>query len=216
MIPNEPISTGASDVTKLTFVDGNNNPILIGHNITSFDSKVLYNELKSLNMWPHFSIIVSVYSDTLPYFKIVYLKLTSYSQCNLVTHIFCDKYLVHNALENTTSLQKLVMFNIENSVLFSNNFTPEGVEISVCNGKLNRKLFQNLGYPLIQICNLQDVGMWNKIVSSGFNLNYLKLAYYRNGFDGVFSIFKRRFQQKIMCNQARNVVLWKILKLTIK
>ncbi|VDI01300.1 Hypothetical predicted protein, partial [Mytilus galloprovincialis] len=137
IFPSQPISKEASEVTQI-FVNGNkmfhnstavqyklahealtdfiiflssfpHKCILVGHNIKSFDTHVLYNQLRIYNMWNEFCLHVCAFCDTLDLFKSVVPGMSSYSQTSLVKELLGETYDAHNAIHDTKVLYKLVI-----------------------------------------------------------------------------------------------------------
>ena len=132
--PTQNISKGASNVTKLTTVNGKlfhdgkavttvsvqdamseftaflktvKNPVLVGHNIKTFDLIFLYNNLTKCQLWENFLSTVTGFVDTLHVFKKEFPRRGSYKQDVLMNDLLHESYSAHSALDDVKALQKL-------------------------------------------------------------------------------------------------------------
>ena len=123
--PTQHISKAASNVTKLTVVNGQlhhkgnavatlgindavqnfinflkgiQKPVLVGHNIKTFDLIFLYNNLVKCDLWESFLSVVVGSVDTLLVFKKELPKRHSYKQEVLVAELLQESYSAHNAV----------------------------------------------------------------------------------------------------------------------
>ena len=133
--PSQHISKGASDVTKLTVINGQlcfdgkpvdtvsvnealhdfinflktiSRPLLAGHNIKTFDLIFLYNNLVNCEYWECFQSITVGFVDTLAVFKKEFRKRKSYKWKVLMHDLMHETYSAHNALDDVKALQKLL------------------------------------------------------------------------------------------------------------
>ncbi|KAF3688519.1 Protein PML Promyelocytic leukemia protein RING finger protein 71 [Channa argus] len=96
-------------VSFIAFLQMLGRPILIGHNIRSFDCPLLTRALDELNLRAEFESSVSGCVDTLPLSREM-LKdrcLHSFRQENLVRELVGVNYKAHDALEDVRALQAL-------------------------------------------------------------------------------------------------------------
>ena len=132
--PTRPISREASNVNKLTHVNGQLHykrnpvetipitdalqqfmdflqeipkPIPVGHYSKQFDLPFLRFYLKENNMWETFLSVVVGYVDTWIVFRQEFPNRTSYKQVDLVRGLLGEEYEAHSALEDVRALQKL-------------------------------------------------------------------------------------------------------------
>ena len=132
--PTRPISREASNVNKLTHVNGQLHykrnpvetipitdalqhfmeflqeipkPVLVGHYSKKFDLPFLRFYLKENDMWETFLSVVVGYVDTWIVFRQEFPNRTSYKQVDLVRGLLGEEYEAHSALEDVRALQKL-------------------------------------------------------------------------------------------------------------
>ena len=132
--PTRPISREASNVNKLTHVNGQLHykrnpvetipimdalqqfleflqeipkPVLVGHYSKKFDLPFLKFYLKENDMWETFLSVVVGYIDTWIVFRQEFPNRTSYKQLDLVRSLLGEEYEAHSALEDVRALQKL-------------------------------------------------------------------------------------------------------------
>ncbi|XP_033725277.1 uncharacterized protein LOC117315239 [Pecten maximus] len=94
----------------IDFLKEKDQPILVGHNIASFDVPILSRLLKEFGLHREFVRIVPAYIDTLKVARKVFSKEEvngCYKQCNLVEVYLNIKYDAHVAVEDVNSLQQL-------------------------------------------------------------------------------------------------------------
>ncbi|XP_033725279.1 uncharacterized protein LOC117315241 [Pecten maximus] len=94
----------------IDFLKEKDQPILVGHNIASFDVPILSRLLKEFGLHREFVRIVPAYIDTLKVAGKVFSKEEvngCYKQCNLVEVYLNIKYDAHVAVEDVNSLQQL-------------------------------------------------------------------------------------------------------------
>ena len=133
--PTQVISKGSSEITNLTTVNGQlcydgkpvitisindallelidflktiQNPVIVGHNIKTFDLIFLYNNLVQCKKWENFYSTVVGFVDTLQVFKKEYPKRKSYKQVVLMMDLLQETYSAHNALDDVKALQRLL------------------------------------------------------------------------------------------------------------
>ena len=132
--PTRPISREASNINKLTHVNGQLHykrnpvetipitdalqqfmeflqempkPVLVGHYSKKFDLPFLRFYLKENEMWETFLSVVVGYVDTWTVFRHEFPNRTSYKQVDLVKGLLGEEYEAHSALEDVRALQKL-------------------------------------------------------------------------------------------------------------
>ena len=132
--PTRPISSEASNVNKLTQVNGQLHyhsnpvetipimdalqqfmeflqeipkPVLVGHYSKKFDLPFLRFYLKGNDMWETFLSVVVGFVDTWIVFRQEFPNRTSYKQVDLVRGLLGEEYEAHSALEDVRALQKL-------------------------------------------------------------------------------------------------------------
>lgn len=143
--PREPISAAASNVTGLTFSLKDNQlykhgkkvgstnihkalldfieylssvgkPLLVGHNIMSFDIPILYNRLHEFGLCGVFVNVVRGCIDTLKIARRTYTKaeVGNYKQITLVEKLLQKTYSAHDAQEDVSLLYELFSKKLSN------------------------------------------------------------------------------------------------------
>ena len=146
-------------------------PILIGHNIKSFDVPVLHHHLRIHSCLGEFKRHMSAFSDTLVIAKKKLPDEQSYQLQELVRVHLGKDYEAHNALADVQILKeftetKLGRPNVENL------FHMDSITLSLSLA------------PLVDDKALSSV-MKNKMVLSGLGLSHLKLAHSRDPANGI-------------------------------
>ena len=208
--PLQPISDGAKDVTGICYNADSNEMthsgvkvqhfhpvnilldfiefikgvrtkvVLVAHNNKAFDSCVLYKQLKLHNLWSSFCKFTVGFCDTLPFFKLIYPEAVNHKQVTLAKEILGEEYVAHNAVEDCAMLKKLVLKTCKESILAERFFfsvqqmTSHGVE---ARPESVEWLFKN---------NIISKAISKKITDSGLSYDHLKLAFERNGYDGLY------------------------------
>lgn len=176
----------------ITFLQSKKNPVLIGHNIKSFDLHVLFNRLQDFNLFSTFCQTVRGFIDTLQLCRRVISKEevnNCYKQENLVKMLTGQTYTAYNALADVKSLQiliKLRLFeHISNSDYYSIMYHACMASYAHYNGPKN-------------ICK----SVSEKLSRSGVFLRHVKLAMSRD-----LKAAKMMLQtHKISRKQSENVV----------
>ena len=91
----------------IDFLETIQNPVLVGHNIKTFDLSFLFNHLMKCEQWENFCEVVVGFVDTLPVFKKEFPNRSSYKQDILMKNLLHESYSAHNALDDVKALQKL-------------------------------------------------------------------------------------------------------------
>ena len=88
-----------------------NRPILMGHNIFTFDNPIMYNNMKNIGLWQEFKKVVHGFVDTYELFRLEFPERKGkgeLKQQTLVRELLNETYEAHSALEDVCSLQRLV------------------------------------------------------------------------------------------------------------
>ena len=205
--PTQNISRAASDVTKLTVLNGQlfhrgnavttlstkdalqgfikflttiQKPVLVWHNIRTFDLIFLYNNLVKCELWESFLSAVVGFIDTLPVFKTEFPKRHSYKQEVLMAELLHESYSAHNALDDVKALQRIL--GLVESALSQHLFGPT-VIINLVNAASHRSTLK----PLEENKAITKT-MAGKIAKSGLQYDHLKTEFERNRFDGLASV----------------------------
>lgn len=205
MTPTTEISIGASAATGLTYVGGVlkhkgqavscvnpqdglsqfitfikkfSNPILVGHNIQSFDLPVLINQLSRYNLYTDFQETVYGFIDTLKVAKRTWKKpdVENYKQETLVKTFLNLKYDAHNALADVQSLQTLYQKMMAGFLLSSDLFT---LNYYACKKSLD---------PLVKDKVISSQTM-KKLLQCSLSLSKLRNIHKRDTFNGIRNVF---------------------------
>ena len=175
--------------------------ILIAHNNKNFDCIILHNQLKCFNLWNHFCKFVIGFADTLPFFRKLYPDFVNHKQETLVSNILKESYIAHNAAEDCLYLQKLVFKSQEIDLLLSEfmysskQVTKSGVQP------------QLMSIEYLQQQKVLSHHIVVKLKRSSLSYHHLKLAYERDGYDGLYFLLSENdFSGKPRITKCRNVV----------
>ena len=209
--PLQPISKSASEVTKLSVINGVlcfegnpvetvatkealeqfigyikaiKNPVLVGHNIKTFDLRLLHHHLNKYELWDNFTSSVVGFIDTLSVFKKELPKQSSYKQSNLMDNLLNETYAAHNSLDDVKALQKLSQLVLSK---FPSYIFDSGIIINSVNALRNKLTLQ----PLLAGKAVSE-SMASKIGRAGLTYDHLKLAYNRNGMDGLSALLSEK------------------------
>lgn len=176
----------------ITFLQSKKSPVLIGHNIKSFDLHVLFNRLQEFNLFSRFCQTVRGFIDTLQLCRRVISKeevSNCYKQEHLVKMLTGQTYAAHNALADVKSLQKLIELRLFEHISNSDYYS---IMYHACMAS-----YVHLDGPK-KICK----SVSEKLSRSGVSLQHVKLAISRD-----LKAAKMMLQtHKISCKQAENVV----------
>lgn len=176
----------------ITFLQSKKSPVLIGHNIKSFDLHVLFNRLQEFNLFSTFCQTVRGFIDTLQLCRRVISKeevSNCYKQEHLVKMLTGQTYAAHNALADVKSLQKLIELRLFEHISNSDYYS---IMYHACMAS-----YVHLDGPR-KICK----SVSEKLSRSGVSLQHVKLAISRD-----LKAAKMMLQtHKISCKQAENVV----------
>ena len=89
----------------INFLKSIHKPVLVGHNIKTFDLMFLHHHLKRIN--ENILSVVTGFVDTKLVFKKEFPQQHSYTQANLMTDLLDESYAAHNSLDDVKALPKL-------------------------------------------------------------------------------------------------------------
>lgn len=168
-------------VSFLQFLEPLNKPLLVGHNIASFDCPVLTHSLKEFHMAQTFSTVISGCIDTrtIAKLKIPKESVPSYRQEDLVTSLLKTTYNAHNALADVMALQQL----------YETHMTLSESEIKANVFAFLQSDFKKSFLPLKVEKVLSEL-MIQRLAKSGFSLSSLKVLFKRDscGFESVMKL----------------------------
>lgn len=204
--PRQPISQKATDITGLSycfqknqmyrygkeidsvhihqallsfldFLKSKSSPVLIGHNIGSYDVPILSRLLEEFGLLAAFLQLISGCIDTLKLARKVFSKseIPNYKQSTLVKAFLGKDYDAHNALEDVKSLYQLfeekLHSHCRNVDIFP--FHLAKLEASYASLVLEKKISKAVA---------------RRLANSGLGLNHLHLSFKRDRNAGVKSI----------------------------
>ncbi|XP_078318478.1 uncharacterized protein LOC111118926 isoform X6 [Crassostrea virginica] len=181
-------------------------PVLFAHNCRNFDSIILSNAITKSNFY-HLSEYISGFCDTLPMLKEnISMKTTSFSLETLVRNVLGLTYDAHDAVEDCKYLKKLVEHSsiCIDAYYLNYTFTVSYI-MSIMKQMETKKSNKNSLSPLIT-GKVVSKSMLDKISSSGLSMHHLHLAYQRNGFDGIYTLFTTCFQGKVRVTKQKNII----------
>ncbi|XP_023932628.1 uncharacterized protein LOC106177003 [Lingula anatina] len=189
--PVEALKIRAALQRFIQFLDQSNPVLLVGHNIRSFDSRVLCNAAKACGMLGALEKNVCSFFDTLPFFRQILPGRKSYRQEELVYDCLAVKYPAHVACEDVEILKKLVdSFTPCPETMAKHCFDVNFVKESLVALAAKKKNLETLG----PIKNLVSKSMLEKIASSGLQLKHIKLAFDRNSHQGVADLLGEKMK----------------------
>lgn len=185
---NNPVPAVTAGVALTLFMDflrPLNSPVLVGHNIKTFDVPVLFHNLSRFNMVSEFSTLTTGFLDS----RLVAMKhipkkdlppSEGYSQQSLVkTFMTGAKYNAHNAVDDVAALEALYnsKFHLQpadlKSFLFSVNYLPALKSLE----------------PLVKE-KAMSKGIQRKLATVGLGLPQLKKLYKRDPVQGIGTVFR--------------------------
>ena len=177
--------------------------VLVGHNIKSFDIKHFKRHVKYHELDSKFDMIVG-YIDTLPLFKSLYPKLTSYSQTSLYAKIIGGKYDAHNAIGDVKALAELLTLpNIDCNILC--NFSMKSSWIQQYCTFLSKKKSNTDTFHILLQNKVLSKGMIEKTASSGLTLEHLNVVFTRDGETGLRSLLSEKFEGKVRVTKSAKI-----------
>ena len=177
----------------LSFLETIKWPILVAQNCDSFDSKVLVNALSQHQLMDKFEKVVSGFADTLPMFRHILPKETSYSQEDLVNKYLQKNYDAHNAVADCKCLEELVGKVCGGQV--KDHVLKQSFSINYVDADIKRKRNKALFYPsyarAIETKHITKVSA-GRLASSGLRFSHIKLGYDRKGVKGLQILFQQK------------------------
>ena len=168
-------------------------PVLIGHNVKTYDTQILCNHLMKYDCVDSFMSKISGVLDTLPLFKEVLPHSSSFKQEFLVKSVLRKSYSSHNSVEDVKSLKSLFLhvcnkYNINDAQLKKHSFRFKDCVNAVLFNE-NKKINWPLVKPLVEN-GVVTKCIANKIAGSGLTPDHLKLAIKRKkgSIQGLFDL----------------------------
>ncbi|XP_052104725.1 uncharacterized protein LOC127737825 [Mytilus californianus] len=232
-MPLQPITTGASKVTGLTRI-GNvhyrngipvphqnrkeclielitwlpENAVLFGHNVKSFDSKIIIKALTNENLINDFKAKCNGFVDKLHVFRAAYPERKSerknLKQEELVKDFLGEDftYDAHNALGDVLALQEL--FRKAGFSLV--RVQPHSFSIEFAYQALINVEVSNKNYESLKVLPISE-GMTKEMARSGLNIQHLKLAFRRGGVDGVYNVMSEKINGKVRVTKNKKILV---------
>ena len=127
-----------------------NKIVLYVHYARRFDSRIFLKSCINADLIAQVKEVILGFSDTLPIFKDLLPKRSSYRQSSVAEDVLKRSYNAHNALDDVVILQELCKkLHVQEKIFLSHSLSVEWVlqDIEYQSGKLQRLLSL---YPLIQ------------------------------------------------------------------
>ena len=172
-----PVKSRDIRIVLLDFIDflkRKEKPILVGHNIATYDNHILMNQLRKYGLLSEFMLHVYGCIDTLKIAKKKFKKseIGNYKQQTLVSKLLGIEYSAHDACADVTSLFQLL-----------NHFTYSDKDVFPFNMMLLADSFDKI----VQASYIsKDTA--RKLAYSGLCLKHLQLAFDRGGENGLRSV----------------------------
>lgn len=200
-----PIRVGLSRFIEFLNVDSCKKSVITGHNILSYDIPVLLNALHNCGIANTFYDKVRGICDTLQVFKASSAGLKSYSQVNLYRHFLEEDYVAHDSLHDVIALNSLI--NHINPDLEIKQKLTYSLETLIKRLTFNEEAKINLS-SLSPLTDSKAVskGMCHTIAYSGLSFEHLKLAFYRNGRQGVMDVLTEEVNGKARVTRSKKIV----------
>ena len=186
--PVESVSTKDCLVDFIAFLQSKKQPLCIGHNIRCFDCPILIYHLIAHSLMGMFENAVHAFLDTLVMYKQIYPERRSYKQEALVNDVLGQGYNAHNAEADVAALQQLVQASeIACAVLEGFTFSVNSAKKMLMYNEQKSRNCERLQQLVISRAITKC--MCDKIGGSGLRLAHLKMAYERNGRQGIEALF---------------------------
>ena len=161
--------------------------VLYAHNARRFDSRVFLKSCINVDLIAQAKEVILGFSDTLPVFKDLLPKRSSYRQSSVAEDVLKRSYNAHSALYDAVILQKLCKkLHVQEKIFLSHSLSVEWVlqDIEYQSGKLQR--LPSLYLLIQQKSSLQISG--REVAGSGLELYHLMKAFQRGGKEGLRSL----------------------------
>ncbi|XP_061177423.1 uncharacterized protein LOC133186204 [Saccostrea echinata] len=181
--------------------------ILVGHNIKSYDCLVLMHALRSCGMVDDFHQQVIGYMETRKLFRLSFPSQKSFSQINLSRALLGENftYAAHDAMEDVRTLKKLVLLPSVSSsdkelCEFSTTYITESINH-------NTRVKANL--PTLQVLINQKVltaAMARKIAGSNLTFHHLEVVFRRNGQEGLLTLLSETVSGRVRVSKSKKLI----------
>ena len=162
--------------------------VLVAHNGRRFDFPVLLSTLRNIGCVDKLFDCVTGFIDSLTVFKKAYPDQESYKQEHLVQSILKFSYAAHDAIEDVTSLGKLLTHTgLATADIMKHSYPPSAVYNSLLFSEAKSNNINSL-LPLV-FNGVMKRPTAENIAGSGLKLNDLRKIFERSGEDGLRDIF---------------------------
>lgn len=186
--PLPALSIGTALLEFCDWLQKRQNVFLISHNGRKFDFPILVTSFISVGKLENFFQCTAGLIDSLPLFRKYFPEQTSYKQEDLVSKLLHTSYGAHNATEDVSMLQKLLVFSsLPSKAVLSFSFTPKALYHSVWFNQAKVKNLPSLNVLVYSgVCKNPTA---ENIAGSGLTLFHLRKIYQRDGEDGLLNTF---------------------------
>ena len=200
------IKTGLRNFLNFLNVNKSGVCVVTGHNIISYDVPVLVNAFRNctcclVNLSLFLENVQGI-CDTLLVFKATNQGLTSYSQVNLYNQVMGESYQARESLQDAMALNKiLVHLNLDIHTKLCHNYSLESDIKRIEYSEMGTNLMSTLGGT-----KLISKGNAHKIAFSGLSFVHIKLAFQRNGRQGVEDVLTENYQGEARVTLSRTIL----------
>ena len=180
--------------------------ILVGHNIESYDCKVLLHALQNCGKCSDFQRNVTGFLDTYKLFKKCFPNMKSYKQEELVKALIGESYMAHCALHDVVALQKLMKSaNLEQTDMNKSAFS---LERAIKAYDISQHVASNI--PSLQTMidkKIISKGIARSIAGSGLQFQHLCVVSKRNGVEGLKSLLSEVSNGQIRVTKSEKIIM---------
>ena len=199
-----PVKTGLTNFLNFLNVNKSGVCVVTGHNIISYDVPVLVNAFRSCCLVNLSLFLENVQGicDTLLVFKATNQGLTFYSQVNLYNQVMGESYQARESLQDAMALNKLLVhLNLDIHTKLCHNYSLESDIKRIEYSEMGTNLMSTLG-------GTKSISKANahKIAFSGLSFVHIKLAFQRNGRQGVEDVLTENYQGKARVTLSRKIL----------
>ena len=191
---NEVVQSKPLQQVFLLFIDWLrkfNRPILMGHNIFTFDNPIMYNNMKNIRLWQEFKKVVHGFVDTYELFRLAFPDRKGkgeLKQQTLVRELLNETYEAHSALEDVCSLQRLVRSMHFSGEKFQKVFSDTAsIEAKLAFNQKKRQQAKTIKH--MEKTGVVSAYMADKIARSGLEWQDLVSATSSDRKDGIRRLF---------------------------
>ena len=163
----------------------------MGHNIKTFDTRVLFNAAAACDMVEQLAGSICGFLDTLPLFRAEYVGVVKrFSQVALVSHFLGECYDAHDARADASTLRKLVQHcGISPATKLKFTFSTLYVQHSLWYERQKRGNLESLA-RLVDAQVLSQ-GVAARLAGSGLTYHHLSEAHLNGGESALHGLLTR-------------------------